>query len=684
MSRSTGLPQHLLVVDLRHEHAERIIGHARQAGLAVRTSAAESLPAALRHAEQHPPDLVIISHDGPAGWSFEEAMEAFSRQGHHPMVVGDRLDDLVVSRAYALGAQSVLPATSSDALVAAMRLGLSVASDRTALRKAESLQAEVATREESLLDSSRDPVAYIHEGMHIRANQAYLDFFGIPDADEIEGLPFLDLVAPSDAQAVKTCLKAASRGDIPPAGLDLDLVSAAGETRMHAEITKASYEGEPCLQLTLRLHDAPQSKPQAVPLGYAPGQAGSEVWWDRVQATQATSLASALMVIGVRDPSACLAPIPLRHRLELWQSLENALWQVLGEAAGEGVDRGALSGLGNGMFGMVVSAADAERAHEVAVKIYERLSGLSVSSGSHEIRPVFGVSAVAIGTGIGWEGVTEALEALERNLPEALRAGHLRWFDPSSTDRDRLRHRREMVEAVRAATQDHDRVFLRYRPIIPLTAEGFPFYEIEATVAGPDGRPLSREAMEEFSTDTQEISSAMDLAIARATTQAILAKTGRNRLKVILGISPGSARSVQARKELLSSLSQVSIHMVLRVSAASVPVEIIGTFVAEAKKCGLEVCVCDVQDHETITNLPSSVEFIKFSRTWSGDELRNQDRLKEFRQMVSAGHAAGAHAIAGFVSDTHSMSTLFSSGVDYASGDFLSPPIEKMDADVQA
>jgi PAS domain-containing protein len=37
---------------------------------------------------------------------------------------------------------------------------------------------ETERRCDALIASSRDPIAYVHEGMHIRANDAYLEMFG--------------------------------------------------------------------------------------------------------------------------------------------------------------------------------------------------------------------------------------------------------------------------------------------------------------------------------------------------------------------------------------------------------------------------------------------------------------------------------------------------------------------------
>ena len=54
---------------------------------------------------------------------------------------------------------------------------------------------ETERRCDALIASSRDPIAYVHEGMHIRANDAYLEMFGYDHFEDIEGISLLDMVA---------------------------------------------------------------------------------------------------------------------------------------------------------------------------------------------------------------------------------------------------------------------------------------------------------------------------------------------------------------------------------------------------------------------------------------------------------------------------------------------------------
>ena len=83
---------------------------------------------------------------------------------------------------------------------------------RRSVRRLESQLRETERRCDSLLDSSRDPIAYVHEGMHVRANKAYLEMFGFEEFEEIEGMSILDMIAPDDADDFKALLKQAVQG----------------------------------------------------------------------------------------------------------------------------------------------------------------------------------------------------------------------------------------------------------------------------------------------------------------------------------------------------------------------------------------------------------------------------------------------------------------------------------------
>lgn len=64
--------------------------------------------------------------------------------------------------------------------------------------KKDALLAEAENRLTILLQSSPQPVAYIHEGLHVYANPAYLSVMGYSSLDDLQATPLLDMVNDSD------------------------------------------------------------------------------------------------------------------------------------------------------------------------------------------------------------------------------------------------------------------------------------------------------------------------------------------------------------------------------------------------------------------------------------------------------------------------------------------------------
>ncbi|HKL53575.1 MAG TPA: EAL domain-containing protein [Wenzhouxiangellaceae bacterium] len=123
-------------------------------------------------------------------------------------------------------------------------------SQREALRQS----SDIHERYNLLLESSREAIAYLHEGLHIYANPSYLDLFGYADFEELEGFSILDLLSAGKGAAdLKQLLKSLSRGDLPEEALELKAHRADGEEFIASvEFAPARYDGEACTQIMIR------------------------------------------------------------------------------------------------------------------------------------------------------------------------------------------------------------------------------------------------------------------------------------------------------------------------------------------------------------------------------------------------------------------------------------------------
>ena len=110
---------------------------------------------------------------------------------------------------------------------------------------------EAEQRSSLLVRSSRDAIAYVHDGMYLHTNQAYLDMFGYESFDEIDGLPIMDMIEAESRGALKTALRKVA--ELGKHAEDFECVTNEGQhftARM--EFSPASIDGEQCTQVMIR------------------------------------------------------------------------------------------------------------------------------------------------------------------------------------------------------------------------------------------------------------------------------------------------------------------------------------------------------------------------------------------------------------------------------------------------
>ena len=78
-----------------------------------------------------------------------------------------------------------------------------------------SIELEMAQNQaQTPVQESHKAVAIIQEGIHIQANNEYLNLFGLEKEDEVIGLPLLDILQPEDLNDFKQRFKKSVRGSL--------------------------------------------------------------------------------------------------------------------------------------------------------------------------------------------------------------------------------------------------------------------------------------------------------------------------------------------------------------------------------------------------------------------------------------------------------------------------------------
>ena len=242
----------LLILEDSQNEAERLVSLFRNAGQATRVyrlTSSDDLASAL----QQTWDLLIAA---PSSENLEpsEAIATIRRQAKDiPIIQLTASNDAeAIIDALTLGAQDALPQGEDEWLLLVANRELANLEQRRARRSAEVALREAEKRCQLLLDSSVDAIAYVHDGMHIYANRAYLELFGYADVEDLEGMPMIDLIEACDQGSFKTFLKnyqtMEGHCELTCSGVRAD--GDSFKARMH--FSPATYDGEPCIQVVIR------------------------------------------------------------------------------------------------------------------------------------------------------------------------------------------------------------------------------------------------------------------------------------------------------------------------------------------------------------------------------------------------------------------------------------------------
>ncbi len=241
----------ILESDNETDHIKSLLQNNGQAVRAENVANTKQLKAALK---RHTWDLIIASYC-TSDIDAKEVMEFVARS--HPeipvIVITDDFNEQTQLDILQTGARYYLRNNSDPLMLLVLTRELAYLRIRQQLRLANSSFQESEKRNWALMNSSRDAIAYIHEGMHIYSNTAYLDTFGFSSADEIDAIPIMDLIASEDAKKFKKILRALSEGNNPEEEFEFIAIRNSSE-KFNAimAFSPASIDGEPCTQIVIR------------------------------------------------------------------------------------------------------------------------------------------------------------------------------------------------------------------------------------------------------------------------------------------------------------------------------------------------------------------------------------------------------------------------------------------------
>lgn len=240
----------LLIVDDSPDDAEIPVTILKQAGYMLKSQRVHDM--ATMEAAMHKSrwDLVVSEHQLPQ-FSASMALDLVKRSGHDiPFIVLAReIQDDALQSIMNAGAHDVVRKQQIGRLLPSIKREMRNVGIRAEHFRLASQADEFEKKQQAIIESSREAVAYVHDGVHVDANISYMKIFGFDSKDDLAEIPLLNLIDKSDQDNFKKYFRKPEKNTDPAefAAVRKD------QSKLHIEMTisPVTVDGEECIQVVV-------------------------------------------------------------------------------------------------------------------------------------------------------------------------------------------------------------------------------------------------------------------------------------------------------------------------------------------------------------------------------------------------------------------------------------------------
>lgn len=685
MARAEGILR-LLIVDDSLTDTDAVVNVLRSAGHAVRATREDDFHALEQILSNQTWDL-LVCRDHLPNLTPSEIINLLQRLGKDLPCLVICSDSNTEKELFRCGAQDVVHHGDIDRLQFAAERELANLNVRRLSRRNERALRESEKRSQALLESSRDAVAYMHEGMHIYINRAYLALFGYEEAEDIDGLPILDMIAVEDHPKFKMVFRQfAETTDALPQTVTVQCLKATGEVfDANIEFSHANVEGENCTQVVIRddtIFSGNESKLKLLrDHDLLTGLYTRSGFCDELEKainSAAEGLGDAeLLFIVLDDFQTIKEHVGLSTSDMVIKSVGDLLRRTLtdGEILGRYADQ---------VFAVIVPSAN-EREVDNRAEAYRKAIDEYVSQANGKIIDLhcsIGISRISENVA----SASVALENADRACIRAQKAGgnQIARFQPAEQTQP-LASSQQWQQILKTAMQNDD-FFLHFQPIVSLHGPEQELYEVLLRLKLDSGKTLKAEEFIDTA-DRLHVMTEIDKWVIRRAL-AMLSEHHKQRAstRFFIKLSEQTLHEKDFVDWLSASLQAHNLKgdsLVFEISetAALDNLEQSKETIAKLKRIGCEFGLehfgSGIDFSHSLHEL--DVDYLKINGNFvenMSHDLENQAAVKAIIDMAKQ---AEKRCIAEFVADANSLALLWRLGVDYAQGFYIHQPSPELD-----
>ena len=683
----------LVVIDDSFDSEEKIISTLRTAGYTARSARAEDDEDLLEVLAKQTPDIIIY-FEGMELISLKQTIECLKKDKKTEscrVISVNKTEQPDVVGAMRIGAVDATSFVDIDHLILIITREHQSLTSARQISKFKKAFNESERRCTSLLDSSRDAIAYIHEGMHVYSNQSYLEMFDIEESDDLEGLPILDMVAVDGRDDFKSFLRDYTKNDEGVEKLDTTLRKPDGdEFSGEMEFSPAQIEGEPCIQIIIRKEDATSEELERQLKALSQkdqltGLFNRQYSIEKLESTIADceqgKYTAALMEIHIDNFDEIKNSVGVIESDQYIVEAAEALNKVIR-------DEDVLSRYTHDSFTVIAIDYNKDNIESYAAELQKTISQLETSIKDLNINTTCCIGIALIDSDS--PEYNDILARSEKAVTTAVEKGANQLFTYTPEKGELTRHevdakfKEQLTDALK-----NDKFLLHYQPIVSLHGDTDERYEVFVRMASDESNELIMP--QDFLPAAERIgmSIAIDRWVLYRTIQEYSSKVkqGKN-VRFFIKLSASSLKddtlidwlSYQIKEKNIPA-STINFEVKETVAVTNLKSTKILSYKLKELGCGFIL-----DDFGTGTNPFQLLDHIHadYVRLESGfmDNLaenpQNQDAIKNLAEQAAE---LGKLTIAQRVPDATSLSLLWGMGVNFIQGYFLQEPLPDMEYD---
>jgi diguanylate cyclase (GGDEF)-like protein/PAS domain S-box-containing protein len=668
----------ILFIESSLEEAEQIISLLRNTGIAVRPARAtndEQLQAAINELE---PDIVMFD---PAitTLALRDVVQQLDAHGRDYSLLGlvNTMDNQSVAELFVQGARGVAARSQPKQLIAVLQREFDALQTRRHVRRLETSLRESERRCDALLDSSNDAIAYVHEGMHVRANQAYLDTFGYESFDDLLGLPVLDMIDAANADEFKTLLRGHARQEKLPSQLALQAHRADGNHfDATVEFAPATFEGEPCLQIVFRrqlVDPAVLEQLQRDPVTGLFNRARMLGCVDDAVTDAAKGKkGQSLLLIEPDNWASIVTTVGLGKADELLAGFADRIRMLLGPEDVAGM-------LAEHTLGIVLDSRQDDAVKEWISKLQHAISNEIFDAGTRSITVTASIGGSLLGekNANTEQLLNQASQALR--TAQSLGGSQVELHDPAAREKADDERDRHWLDLLQQALANDGLVLYHQHTVSLQDAEG-DYSEILLRMNGPQGEVMPGVFMP--IAEKHNLNGAIDRWVLDRVINLLQAREGQGQQTTFfvkltaaslqddsllpwLGARLDKARLKQG--QIVLEMTESKVMTLLRPAQE---------FVIGWKKLGgqfaLEQFGSGLNSFQLLNHVDA--DYLKIDRSYMAELPQHPENQKKVAELCQQARELNRQTIAEWVEDATSTSLLFACGVDFVQGNFLQEP----------